>query len=202
MCLLCVCVKCAPERHAVPPRWLTPKRVCRRCARGLILQKRHHGVYPHVFLVAQLYTPTSCQHCGRFIFGLVNQAQRCHDCALVVHHQCVNLVPASCTVPKAAISMAEMPLSRVRQGVLSDSLRELIQQPPPRPSDNVNSNNSNGNGNNVAVTAPQADPLTESIRCFFVHLVCPLFADAHIRSLEASVDMPSHVLDEMELCKA
>lgn len=74
--------------------------------------------------------PTYCACCSRFIYGLIKQAQRCHDCGLTVHHQCVDRVPATCTIPKAAQSMASIPVSRIRSGVLSDSLVSAVHNPP------------------------------------------------------------------------
>ncbi len=62
-------------------RWLAPVRVCDRCFRGFSADEvtsvvadspavsennqRVNAVYPHVFVVTQLYRPTDCQHCKR-----------------------------------------------------------------------------------------------------------------------------------------
>lgn len=53
----------------------------------------------HSFKSTNLKKPTWCDHCGKMIWGLYNQGQKCGECGIKIHHKCHHSVSDFCGNP-------------------------------------------------------------------------------------------------------
>ena len=53
----------------------------------------------HSFKSTNLKRPTWCDHCGKMIWGLYNQGEKCNECGIKIHHKCHHSVSDCCGKP-------------------------------------------------------------------------------------------------------
>lgn len=52
--------------------------------------------FRHNFHETTFLTPTSCSHCGKFLWGLLRQGVKCKDCGIPVHRGCKDQLVEEC----------------------------------------------------------------------------------------------------------
>jgi len=80
---------------------------------------------PHKFKEQTYKSPTFCDHCGSFMWGLRKQGMKCTDCGTNVHKKCVEHMPNLCGVDQAMLAQQ---LSEL--GLTASSLLGAVAETP------------------------------------------------------------------------
>lgn len=59
---------------------------------------------PHVLSLHTYLSPTFCDLCGQFLFGLYKQGMKCEGCGRNFHKRCVSDLPDNCSPMSRKIS--------------------------------------------------------------------------------------------------
>ena len=63
----------------------------------------------HSFKSTNLKRPTWCDHCGKLIWGLYNQGEKCGECGIKIHHKCHHSVSDCCGKPPKGTFYSKSP---------------------------------------------------------------------------------------------
>ncbi|CAF2490237.1 unnamed protein product [Rotaria sp. Silwood2] len=64
----------------------------------------YSGLVPHVLSLHTYLSPTFCDLCGQFLFGLYKQGMKCEGCGRNFHKRCVSDLPDNCSPMARKIS--------------------------------------------------------------------------------------------------
>ena len=94
----------------------------------------------HDFRTTTFTSPTFCDYCGSFIWGLAKQGCSCRDCGFAAHKHCFRFVSSSCAAkagPKSLgmprslsneLSQSNHPSSARQQHEISEKEKDLVTQ--------------------------------------------------------------------------
>ncbi|CAF3993640.1 unnamed protein product, partial [Rotaria sordida] len=68
------------------------------------IMNEYSGLVPHVLSLHTYLSPTFCDLCGQFLFGLYKQGMKCEGCGRSFHKRCVSDLPDNCSPMARKIS--------------------------------------------------------------------------------------------------
>lgn len=70
---------------------------------------------PHMLSLHTYLSPTFCDLCGQFLFGLYKQGMKCEGCGRNFHRRCVSDLPDNCSPMARKISNVNLPPVMVKR---------------------------------------------------------------------------------------